>query len=154
MRTPFLISSDASASARLALPPIRLLPACQPDSAHSVFIIADSRDRAGRALDSAGKDRALAMTLDVEKYLHHLDGMDISDAEKAEFIRTLWLIAQCFVDDAYSGDATHDVSQLKSGFDAANVVDLSAIRQTRATEANDNAASHAKKEPSADRKKA
>lgn len=38
--------------------------------------------------------RAL-MTLDVENYLHHLDGMDLSEAEKIEFIRTLWLIAQC-----------------------------------------------------------
>ena len=44
------------------------------------------------------------MKLDVEKYLHHLDGMDLSEAEKIEFIRTLWLIAQSFVDDAYSGD--------------------------------------------------
>lgn len=35
------------------------------------------------------------MTLDVENYLHHLDGMDLSEAEKIEFIRTLWLIAQC-----------------------------------------------------------
>ncbi|MFA7307945.1 MAG: hypothetical protein WC026_14875 [Hyphomicrobium sp.] len=94
------------------------------------------------------------MTLDVEKYLHHLDGMDLSEAEKAEFIRTLWLIAQCFVDDAYSARTDVDVSQLKSGFDAANVVNLSAIRQTRATEANDNAASRAKKEPSARRKEA
>lgn len=44
------------------------------------------------------------MELDVEKYLHHLDGMDLSEAEKIEFIRSLWLIAQCFVDDAYSGN--------------------------------------------------
>ena len=80
--------------------------------------------------------------------------MDLNEAEKAEFIRTLWLIAQCFVDDAYSGSAAPDVSQLKSGFDAANVVNLSAFRQTRATAANDNAASRAKKEPSARRKKA
>ena len=92
------------------------------------------------------------MTLDPTKYLHHLDGMDLSEAEKIEFIRTLRLIAQCFVDDAYSGRAESekcDVSSLKSGFDAANVIDLSAFRQTRATAANDNAASRAKKEPRA-----
>lgn len=92
------------------------------------------------------------MKLDVEKYLHHLDGMDLSEAEKIEFIRTLWLIAQCFVDDAYSVRTERencDVSQLKSGFDAANVINLSAFKQTRATAANDNAASRAKKEPRA-----
>ena len=94
------------------------------------------------------------MTFDATKYLHHLDSMDLSEAEKIEFIRTLWLIAQCFVDDAYSGRTAVDVSQLKSGFDAANFVNLSAIKQTRASAANDNAASRAKKEPSARRKKA
>jgi hypothetical protein len=92
------------------------------------------------------------MTLDVEKYLHHLDGMDLSEAEKAEFVRTLWLIAQCFVDDAFSGRAESEkphVSSLKSGFDRANVIKFSAVKQTRATAANDNAASRAKKEPRA-----
>lgn len=85
------------------------------------------------------------MTFDARSYLHHLDGMHLSDAEKIEFIRTLWLIAQCFVDDAYSARTDVDVSQLKSGFEAANVVDLSSIRQTRATAANDNASSRAKR---------
>ena len=89
------------------------------------------------------------MTFDATKYLHHLDGMDLSEAEKIEFIRTLWLIAQCFVDDAYSARTAVDVSQLKSGFESANVIDLSAFRQTRAAAAN-----HNKKEPSARRKNA
>jgi len=96
-------------------------------------------------------------SFDPQNYLHHLDGMDISEAEKIEFIRTLWLIAQCFVDDAYSNSAERaklDVSKLKSGFDAANVINLSAIRQTRASAANDNAAARAKKEPRAPRKEA
>lgn len=93
------------------------------------------------------------MTFDARAYLHHLDGMDLSEAEKIEFIRTLWLIAQCFVDDAYRGRTDVDVSQLKSGFDAANVIDLSAFKQTRATASNDNA-SRAKKEPKARRKEA
>ncbi|MCC7253614.1 hypothetical protein [Hyphomicrobium sp.] len=88
------------------------------------------------------------MKLDIEKYLHHLDGMDLSEAEKIEFIRTLWLIAQCFVDDAYSGRAESekcDVSSLKSGFEASNVIDLNNIKQTRTKAANDNAASQGKK---------
>ena len=90
------------------------------------------------------------MTLDVENYLHHLDGMDLSEAEKAEFIRTLWLIAQCFVDDAFSGSADSakaHISSLKSGFDAANVVRLSTSKHTSVTAANDNAALRAEKEP-------
>lgn len=88
------------------------------------------------------------MKLDVEKYLHHLDGMDLSEAEKIEFIRTLWLIAQCFVDNAYSGrpeSAKPDVSSLKSGFEASNVIDLDSIRPSRASAANDNAASRGRK---------
>jgi hypothetical protein len=90
------------------------------------------------------------MTLDVENYLHHLDGMDLSEAEKAEFIRTLWLIAQCFVDDAFSGRADSAkplASSLKSGFEAANVISFPAVKQTSATAANDNTALRAEKEP-------
>lgn len=97
------------------------------------------------------------MIIDVETYLHHLDGMDLSETEKIEFIHTLWLIAQCFVDAAYTGKSESpksNVVELKSGFDAANVIDLPAIRQTRATAANDNAASRAKKEPRVRRKEA
>ncbi len=90
---------------------------------------------------------------DPQNYLHHLDGMDLSETEKTEFIRTLWLIAQCFLDDAYSARTDVDVSQLKSGFEAANVIDLSTFKQTRAIAAKDNA-SRAKKEPRARRKKA
>lgn len=91
-------------------------------------------------------------SFDPQNYLHHLDGMDLSEAEKAEFIRTLWLIAQCFVDDAFSittESKNCDVSSLKSGFEAANVIEFRAAKQTRATAANDNAGSRAKKEPRA-----
>ncbi len=73
--------------------------------------------------------------------------MDLSAAEKFEFIRTLWLIAQCFVDDAFSGgsEASHPtVDQLKAGFAEANVIDSGAITQTRAATTNDNTASCAK----------
>lgn len=90
------------------------------------------------------------MTLDVGNYLHHLDGMDHSEAEKAEFIRTLWLIAQCFVDDAFSGRVDNvkpHVSSQESGFEAAIVTRLSTVKQSSATAANDNAALRAEKEP-------
>jgi hypothetical protein len=93
---------------------------------------------------------ARLMTLDVENYLHHLDGMDLSEAEKSEFIRTLWLIAQCFVDDAFSGRADSvkpHISSLKSGFAAANVIRLNTSKQSSCTGANDNAALRAEKEP-------
>lgn len=43
--------------------------------------------------------------------------MDIREAE-AEFIRTIWLVAQCFVDDTYRG-RTVDSSRLESDFEAA-----------------------------------
>ncbi|WP_144083528.1 hypothetical protein [Hyphomicrobium nitrativorans] len=87
------------------------------------------------------------MKLDVEKYLHHLEGMDLSEAEKIEFIRTLWLIAQCFLDDASSGKAEiakPDISQLKAGFASANVINFQSGRSC-ALAANDNTASRAKK---------
>ncbi len=86
---------------------------------------------------------------DPQNFLHHLDGMDLSETEKAEFIRTLWLIAQCFVDDAYSARTDVDDSPLKSGFDAANVIDFPITPQSRSTAANDN-----DKEPRPRRKKA
>lgn len=86
---------------------------------------------------------------DPQNYLHHLDGMDISEAEKIAFIRTLWLIAQCFVDDAYSARTDVDSSALKSGFDAANVIDFAITPKNSSTAANDNL-----KEPRTRRKKA
>ncbi|MFG1289600.1 hypothetical protein [Xanthobacter versatilis] len=80
---------------------------------------------------------------DPKRYIHHLEGLDINEAEKIEFVRTLWLIAQSFVDDAYSGksDGTGcNTDRLKTGFEAANVIDLGTLRKTRAAR-NDNTAS-------------
>ncbi|MDZ4841967.1 MAG: hypothetical protein SH859_07475 [Hyphomicrobium aestuarii] len=91
---------------------------------------------------------------DPQNYLHHLEGIGLTEGEKIEFIRMLWLIAQSFVDDAYSARTDVDVSQLKSGFEAANVIDLGIVKNTRAIAANDNAGSRAKREPRARRKEA
>jgi len=138
------------------LPPTRHLPAYATGRVHSFSIILNCAAAPMRRVRFRGEGCALPMKLYVEKYLHHLDGMDLSEAEKIEFIRTLWLIAQCFVDDAFSESAESakpDVSQLKSGFEAANVIDLSAFRQTRAA-ANDNSVFRAKKEHRVRKKRA
>lgn len=88
-------------------------------------------------------------SFDPQHFLHHLDGMDLTDAEKIEFIRTLWLITQCFVDDAYSARTDVDSSALKSSFASTNVINLDIPKQNSSVAANDN-----QKEPRARRKKA
>lgn len=45
----------------------------------------------------AGAARPI-LTLDVEKYQAYLDGADLSEAQKEEFIRTLWSIVVSFVE--------------------------------------------------------
>ena len=39
-----------------------------------------------------------ALTLDCDLYQHHLDESDLSDAQKQEFLETLWSIVVSFVD--------------------------------------------------------
>jgi hypothetical protein len=44
------------------------------------------------------------MTLDVEKYLSHLDGYDMTHQQKVDFINALQQFAQMFVDAAWDFD--------------------------------------------------
>ncbi len=155
MRTPFLISSDASARREVPRPGGCLLVLAvdgfPPRRAASIDSLAQKGERTSGLTPALRTRCAMPHTpFNPHDHIHHLDGMDLSDAEKVEFVRTLWLIAQCFVDDAYSGSAEGpraNVVALKSGFEAANVIDLSSIKKTCAAAANDNASSRAKREP-------
>jgi hypothetical protein len=46
------------------------------------------------------------MSLDITPYRHHLDGFDLSEAQKAEIIRSVYLVMESFVDLAFGTDAT------------------------------------------------
>ena len=41
------------------------------------------------------------MPVDVQKYRKHLDGFDLTEAEKADLIHSLWTIMESFADRAF-----------------------------------------------------
>ena len=45
------------------------------------------------------------MDFNSKDYLHHIESLEMEEAEKLELIASLWRIAQCFVDDAYGDSA-------------------------------------------------
>lgn len=45
------------------------------------------------------------MEFNPKDYLHHIESLEMDEAEKLALIASLWRIAQCFVDDAF-GTAT------------------------------------------------
>lgn len=45
------------------------------------------------------------MQPDIEEYRKYLDEFDLSEEEKAEFIRTTWSIMENFVDRAFGDDS-------------------------------------------------
>ena len=54
----------------------------------------DHTDLSGRFDTSAKR----VITVDVEKYQHFLDGSDMTDAQKEEYLQTLWSIIMNFVE--------------------------------------------------------
>lgn len=46
-----------------------------------------------------------APLLDLERYRNHLDGLDLSEAQAAELLETLWSILSAFVDQAFGVDS-------------------------------------------------
>lgn len=56
---------------------------------------------------------AFAMLLDIKKYMHHIDQLDLSRAQKEEFMRTVWGFMESSVDQVFE---LHSVQQCrKSG---------------------------------------
>jgi hypothetical protein len=49
-------------------------------------------------LDNAPAPKKPILTVDVEKYQAYLDGADMSEAQKEEFLQALWSIMVSFVD--------------------------------------------------------
>lgn len=59
----------------------------------------------------------LVMPLDLEKYRPYVDHFDLSDAQKAELIQTVWSMMESFVDQAFG---THPVQQCE--YDTEKIV--------------------------------
>ena len=51
------------------------------------------------------------MRPDLNEFIHHLDGMDMTEEQKTEYIEMLWRITEEFVD---YGFGTHPVQQAQS----------------------------------------
>jgi hypothetical protein len=64
------------------------------------------------------------MALDIEKYRHYVAGFDLSPEEQAELIRTVWMVLESFVDQAY-GRHPHQHCRRKLEFkDLQDPIDL------------------------------
>jgi len=46
------------------------------------------------------------MTFDIEHYREDFEGLELSDAQIADFIRSVWTIMEAFADLAWGTDAT------------------------------------------------
>lgn len=56
---------------------------------------------------------ALAPQEDLREYLQHLEGLNISEAQKLELLQTLWSIMSAFVDLAFGTDPVQQVLPAK-----------------------------------------
>jgi len=68
-----------------------------------------TEDNKSREKLAASKASPPTMTIDWELYGKHLDESDLSDAEKREFLETLWSIVVSFVD---LGFGVHPLQQV------------------------------------------
>lgn len=70
------------------------------------------------------------MSVDLEEFAHHLDGSDLSDEQKREYLSIFWNIVMAFVDLGYGlNPAQIPCGQLpetpeKAGFLSADSLDL------------------------------
>lgn len=68
--------------------------------------------------DNYKTNQTLAVTVDFEKYVHHLDGMDLTEAEQAQLLQTLWNIACEFM---LLGFDIHPVQQVQKACGKSSV---------------------------------
>tara|TARA_B100000683_G_scaffold218842_1_gene215236 strand:- start:75 stop:317 length:243 start_codon:yes stop_codon:yes gene_type:complete len=54
-----------------------------------------------------------AAASDLDRYRHFLDGADMTEAQKAEFLETLWGIVGTFVGQAFGTDPVQTVLALR-----------------------------------------
>ncbi|MCR8723074.1 hypothetical protein [Frigidibacter sp. ROC022] len=70
------------------------------------------------------------LEIDVERYQSYLDNCDISDEQKAEFLKALWTVIVAFVDIGYG---VHPVQKVGG----AEIINLP-TRQSRSSSASPN----------------
>lgn len=64
----------------------------------------DLRGALTEASQADASETSLAMPgagLDIEKYRHHVDHLDISEDQKVDLLRTVWRILESFADRAF-----------------------------------------------------
>ena len=54
------------------------------------------------------------MCFNIEDYRHYTDGMDLSDAQKDELIRTIWALIEAQVDQAFGLHPVQHATAAKS----------------------------------------
>lgn len=77
--------------------------------------------------DAGASDAPLAPTprLDIEKYREHMDGLDLTEVEQEELLRTLWWIMASFVQLGFGVDSVQSV--LPAFAEASSPVPLNGV---------------------------
>ncbi|MEM7776347.1 MAG: hypothetical protein AAF732_12125 [Pseudomonadota bacterium] len=73
-----------------------------------------------------------------EDYLHHLESYDLTLEEKTEFLEALWLIAQCFADQAFGVASVPHSAGSETRTPLGCLIDLDAKEPISGKPANDN----------------
>lgn len=60
---------------------------------------------------------------DAEKYLEHVDGLAFTDAQKVEFLRTLWDIMTAFVDLGFGVDSVIPILAQRASENGADALE-------------------------------
>ena len=72
------------------------------------------------------------MTIDIEKYRKHTDGIDLPEDQKTELLHTVRSIMESFVDRAFGKDSVHHVIRDridKSASETGLMIELKATRK-------------------------
>ncbi|MEM9469448.1 MAG: hypothetical protein AAF988_04735 [Pseudomonadota bacterium] len=64
-------------------------------------------------MDKISSKTPPVLTLDVEKYLTHIQHLDLTPAQKETLIKTLWVLVENFVDRAFEMDCAQQIMTQK-----------------------------------------
>lgn len=71
------------------------------------------------------------MQPDLDQFLAHLKGYDLSDERKRVYLQEIWKVVESFVDRNFGCDATHLAINAKGASDGARRVGVAAARNLK-----------------------
>lgn len=81
-------------------------------------------DKELQTFNDAGQPRPIGLlTFDAAEYLQYLEDMPLTEAQKVEFLQTLWTIMAAFVNYGWGVDSVIPLLALKASEDAEATVE-------------------------------